>query len=225
MIWLDWIELWNSSGKNKPMTAEIVSTEERNWSARAVAVIQAGGVVAFPTDTVYGIGADPFNPDAIARLYKAKGRPAGKAIPILLALTAQLPKVVKDVPIWVKPVLDAYWPGALTVVLQKDESVPDMVSSTKTIGIRIPDHPAALELLLATGPLAVTSANPSGEAEARDAYQVLDRIGTMIELIIDGGLTPGGLPSTVLDCTAQPPSILRAGPIAENEIESVLANA
>jgi L-threonylcarbamoyladenylate synthase len=207
------------------MTAEIISTEARNWCARTVAVVRAGGVVAFPTDTVYGIGADPFHPDAVERLYQAKGRPADKAIPILLASATQLPKIVKDVPDWVKPIIAAYWPGALTIVLQKNDSIPDIVSSTDTLGVRIPDHPAALELLLAAGPMAVTSANPSGGVEARDAYQVLERIGTLIELVVDGGLTPGGLPSTVLDCTVQPPRILREGPITEDEIESVLDNA
>lgn len=204
------------------MKTEVVSAGDQHWLTRAVDTIADGGVVAFPTDTVYGIGSDPFQPDAVARLYQAKGRPIEKAIPILLGSRGDLDRVAKNVPGWVEALLNAFWPGALTLVLEKQASVPSIVSRTRTIGVRIPDHPVALELLQGAGPLAVTSANPSGAREANEPAQVAHLLRGSIDLIIDGGVTPGGHPSTVLDCTRKPPMVLREGPIPPEDIFSLL---
>lgn len=200
------------------METEIVPTGDTMWVGRAVDVIRGGGVVAFPTDTVYGIGADPFQPRSVASLYEVKGRPAAKAIPILLGSRSDLDKVVEQVPGWVEALIEAYWPGALTIVLEMQPLVPAVVSAVGTVGVRIPDHPVALDLMQATGPLAVTSANPSGKTEASDPVKVFKELGGKVDLILDGGVTPGGLPSTVLDCTVRPPKILREGPISRETI-------
>ena len=200
------------------MNTEIVSAFEDTWLVRTLEVIRAGGVVAFPTDTVYGIGSDPFQPDAVKRLYEAKDRPGEKAIPILIGSPQDLLKVVAAVPAGVENLIEAYWPGALTLILEKRDTIPAIVSSGNTVGVRIPDHAIALELLKASGPLAVTSANPSGAKEARDSAQVLDSLAGMIDLVVDGGQTPGGYPSTVLDCSLEPPRVLRQGPISLPDI-------
>jgi L-threonylcarbamoyladenylate synthase len=207
------------------MKTEVLRTAEKDWLTHALDVIAAGGVVAFPTDTVYGIGVDPFNTDAVGKLFAAKGRPPEKAIPILLGRNEAIDIVVNDIPAWVESLSSSFWPGALTIVLKKKGSVPQIVSRTGTLGVRIPDHPIALEFLRASGPLAVTSANPSGAPEASNATEVLAGLEDMIDLVVDGGLTPGGRPSTVLDCTVQPPVILRQGPISRAQIFAVLNSA
>jgi L-threonylcarbamoyladenylate synthase len=207
------------------METEIVSTEDNAWVSRAVEVIQSGGVAAFPTDTVYGIGADPFDSRSVARLYEVKGRPTAKAIPVLLGSRLDLGKVVKEFPDWVELLIENYWPGALTIVLEMQPSIPAIVSASGTVGVRIPDHPVALGLMQATGPLAVTSANRSGKKEASDPSTVLQELGGEIELVLDGGVTPGGQPSTVLDCTIQPPEILREGPISKTEVFETLTGS
>ncbi len=207
------------------MKTELVSITDGDWLVRALETLQAGGVVAFPTDTVYGIGADPFNQDAVAKLYTAKGRPADKAIPILIGKPEDLSMVAHGVKPWVEKLLSAFWPGALTVVLEKRSEVPKIVSSTETIGVRIPDHPVAIQLLRASGPLAVTSANPSGAPEASSAEEVVEGLNGLVELVVDGGVTPGGRPSTVLDCSSYPPEVLREGPIIYDQIFSLLDTA
>ena len=200
------------------MNTEIVSVFEDAWLVRPLEMIRAGGAVDFPTDTVYGIGSDPSPPDAVKRLYEAKERPGEKAIPILIGSPQDLLKVVAAVPAGVENLIEAYWPGALTLVLEKRDTISAIVSSGNTVGVRIPDHAIALELLKASGPLAVTSANPSGAKEARDSAQVLDSLAGRIDLVVDGGQTPGGYPSTVLDCSLEPPRVLRQGPISLPDI-------
>jgi L-threonylcarbamoyladenylate synthase len=207
------------------MKTAVVSIQDGGWLDRALDTLKGGGVVAFPTDTVYGVGTDPFNTDAVAKLYKAKGRPADKAIPILIGKPVDLSKVSHGVKPWVEKILAEFWPGALTVVLEKRSTIPKIVSSTETIGVRMPDHPIALELLRAAGPLAVTSANPSGAPEANDVSEVLVGLDSLVELVVDGGLSPGGLPSTVLDCVSYPPKVLREGPIDDEQISSLLGTA
>ncbi len=206
------------------MKTAIVSVNEKHWLVTAMEVIRAGGVVAFPTDTVYGIGADPFQAEAVARLYQAKGRPVDKAIPILLGSSEDLVTVAQKFPDWAYALMDTFWPGALTLVLSKLPSIPSIVSSTDTLGVRMPDHPVALELMQAAGPLAVTSANLSGAVEATEPSQVYSELGDKIELVVDGGVSPGGRPSTVLDCTAYPPELLREGPVTLEQVHFVLDN-
>lgn len=190
---------------------------------RAVEILGQGGLVAFPTDTVYGVGALVSKPQAIAQLYVVKGRGGEKAIPILLSDVAQLSQVAFEVSEMARRLAARFWPGPLTLVLPKRPSLPEVISSQPTIGVRMPDHPIALALMRQTGPLAVTSANLSGGENAVSALQVLGQLGGRIPLILDGGQTPGGSPSTVVDCTAMGPRILRSGPISLQQILDALS--
>jgi L-threonylcarbamoyladenylate synthase len=188
----------------------------------ALRILGAGGLVAFPTDTVYGVGALAFDGAAVERLYWAKDRPASKAIPILLGTAGDMAAVAEDVPDMALRLAERFWPGPLTLVVRKAARVPESVSAGVTVGIRVPDHAVALTLLQAAGPMAVTSANLSGQAPARTAEEVVAQLETKVDLVVDGGTTPGGIASTVVDCTGEAPRILRPGPIALNDIRSAL---
>ncbi len=184
----------------------------------ALRLLRLGQVVAFPTDTVYGVGAVAFDARAVGRLYEIKGRSLEKAIPILLASGDDLARVALDPPAIALRLAELFWPGPLTIVLHKRPEVPPQVAPGPTVGVRVPDHPLAQALLQATGPLATTSANRSGEPSALDASQVVAALGEAVALVLDGGRAPGGRPSTVVDCTQDPPQLLREGPIALEEI-------
>jgi len=184
-----------------------------------------GGLVSFPTDTVYGVGAHAFQPDAVERIYVAKIRPRDKAIPILLARADDLVLVAEGITETAWLLAERFWPGGLTLVLLKKASVPDVVSAGgPTVAVRVPDHPVFLALVAALGaPLAATSANLSGRPSLITAQDVEAELGWRIELILDGGACAGGVPSTVLDLTTDPPTILRAGAIVEEEINAALS--
>ena len=182
-------------------------------------------MVAFPTDTVYGVGTLAFQGGAVGRIYAAKDRPQEKSIPVLIADPADLAKVTLEVPEAAARLAGHFWPGPLTLVVKKHPDLPEAVSATATVGVRIPDHAVARALLRMAGPMAVTSANRSGQPSPSTAQEVLGQLGGRIALIIDGGKTPGGVPSSVVDCTGTEPVILRAGPISEAEIRSALGSS
>ncbi len=184
----------------------------------ALELLQNGGIIAFPTDTVYGLGALAFNNAAIESIYTAKNRPIEKAIPILIADMDDLDQIAVDIPDMARILAARFWPGPLTCVVPKKQTLPAAVSATATIAVRIPNHPDARALLRAAGPMAVTSANISGQPGPATAQEVYDQLQGRIPLILDGGKTPGGIPSTLVDCTADEPQILREGPISLNEI-------
>jgi len=188
----------------------------------AARILAEGGLVAFPTDTVYGVGAHAFQPNAVERIYTAKIRPPDKAIPILLARADDLALVAEGITETAWLLAETFWPGGLTLVLPKKANVPDVISAGgPTVAVRVPDHPVPLALMAALGaPLAATSANLSGRPSPVTAQEVERELEGRIELILDGGRCPGGIPSTVLDLTTDPPSVLRAGAIAEEEIRS-----
>ena len=190
---------------------------------RAQALIQGGELVAFPTDTVYGLGAAINDPQAIDQLYVVKGRDTAKAIAVLIGNLDDLPQVARDMSWSALRLMERFWPGPLTLVLARQAGLPDNLSPLPTIGVRMPDHPVALALLRQTGPLAVTSANLSGQPSTSSAQQVYQQLGGQVPLIIDGGQTPGGQPSTVVDCTTPEPAILRPGPILMEDIQAALA--
>lgn len=192
--------------------------------AVAARILAGGGLVAFPTDTVYGVGAHAFQPDAVERIYAAKIRPRDKAIPILLAQPDDLVLVAEGITETAWLLAERFWPGGLTLVLPKKANVPDVVSAGgPTVAVRVPDHPVPLALIAALGaPLAATSANLSGHPSPVTAQEVQAELGGHIELILDGGRCPGGVPSTVLDLTTDPPTILRAGAIGVQETEAAL---
>lgn len=193
--------------------ALILPAHEANSMTQAVELIRSGGTVAFPTDTVYGLAADAFQPAAIDKLFEIKERPKNQAIAILLGSPEQLALVAEQPSSTAKALAEKHWPGALTLVITRHPDVPDILSPLPTIGVRIPDHPAAIALLKQTGPLAVTSANLSGQPNTSTAEEVFAQIGDRVDLILDGGKTPGGVPSTVVDLTGDSPKILRAGPV------------
>jgi L-threonylcarbamoyladenylate synthase len=190
----------------------------------ALDTLRHGGIIAFPTDTVYGLAAIAFDTSAIGRLYRVKSRSQEKAIAILIAAPSQLSEVAASVPPAAQRLAEACWPGALTLILPRAPRLPDTLSAAPTIGVRIPDHPVALALLAAAGPLAVTSANLSGGANTSTAAEVRAQLGGKIHLILDGGRTPGGVPSTVVDCTSPTPKILREGPVTAHQIRKIVGD-
>jgi len=192
---------------------------------QAIQILSTGGLVAFPTDTVYGIGALIFDGDAVESIYTAKDRPIEKAIPILIAEIMDLKKVASEVTVLTRILASRFWPGPLTCVIPKLPVLPKAVSATDTVGVRIPDQMIARMLLRRVGPMAVTSANISGQPSPTTAAEVYAQLNERIPLIIDGGTTPGGVASTVVDCTTSELKILREGPISLDEIKSKLSSA
>jgi L-threonylcarbamoyladenylate synthase len=203
------------------MNTQILPAQDPETITRALIFLNDGGLVAFPTDTVYGVGALAFKAAAVEHIYAAKGRPAGKAIPVLIGDPTDLAKVSLEVPGAAARLAARFWPGPLTLVVPKHPDLPEAVSATATVGVRVPDHPLARALLRAAGPMAVTSANLSGQPSPSTAQEVFAQLGGRIALIIDGGRTPGGIASTVVDCSGAEPQILRAGPISRDEIRAV----
>jgi L-threonylcarbamoyladenylate synthase len=203
-------------------TPRILSADDPNAVPAALEVLAGGGLVAFPTDTVYGVGAQAFEARSVERIFVAKGRKPDKALPILLADLTSAAQVAQPFSAEVLRLAAAFWPGPLTLVVYKLSRVPESVSRGPTIGLRVPDHPVALSLLRASGPLAATSANPSGGPDPRTAEEVAAGLGRGVDLILDGGEVPGGRASTVIDCTVHPPKLIREGPLSLEAILAVL---
>ncbi len=191
---------------------------------QAARILRDGGLVAFPTDTVYGVGALVFMERAVERLFAAKIRDRSKAIPVLLSGVRDLNRIARHVPPVAWQLAGAFWPGALSLVLEKSARVPDVVTAGgPTVAVRVPDHPLALALIERAGsPLATTSANLSGQPSAVTADEVEASLGDAVDLILDGGPCPGGVASTVLDLTVQPPRIVRPGPIRWEDLAPLL---
>jgi L-threonylcarbamoyladenylate synthase len=204
------------------MKTEFVSANAPGALRHALELLQNGGLVAFPTDTVYGVGALAFNGRAVAAIYAAKQRPMEKAIPVLIGETEQLPNVAALVPPMAAAFAARFWPGPLTLALPKQPSVPIEVSALPTVGVRVPHHNLARQLLRAAGPMAVTSANISGADSPSTAEQVRVQLDGRIAMILDGGVTPGGVPSTLVDCSGAEPVVLRAGPISLDQLLQAL---
>jgi len=204
------------------MQTLILPTDHAEALPRALDVLRAGGLVAFPTDTVYGLGASAFDEHAIQRIYLAKQRPPDKAIPVLLGDLEDLTRICPKVPPLASRLAQRFWPGPLTLVVPKRTGLPPSLSADETVGVRVPDHPAALRLLRTAGPLAVSSANRSGGASPSTAEEVLEQLAGRIDLLLDGGRTPGGSPSTVADCRGGEPVILRAGPLSDADLRAAL---
>ena len=205
------------------MKTEILSADHPSAIPHTLDVLNHGGLVVFPTDTVYGLAALPFQAQFIERLYVVKGRSSHKAIGILLGNQAHLSQVTSGMNPMAARLAQAFWPGQLTLVVARHPSLPQILSPDETIGVRMPDHPLALALLRQSGPLAVTSANLSGRENTLTAQEVFDQLRGRIHLVLDGGRVPGGVPSTVVDCTGDQPIILRNGPITLEAIQATLA--
>jgi L-threonylcarbamoyladenylate synthase len=204
------------------MKTEIISCEAPDAIERAVAVFQAGGLVAFPTDTVYGVAAPAFSKEGIDRLFEAKGRENNKAISVLIGDTEQLNIITPNLTQSASRLAQRFWPGGLTLVVSRRSELPGNLSPLPTIGVRMPNHPFAIALLIRCGPLATTSANLSGGPDPQTAQDVLAQLDGRIAMVLDGGATPGSIPSTVVDCTLPEPAILRKGVISSEAILNAL---
>lgn len=190
---------------------------------RGVSILKKGGIVAYPTDTVYGLGAGAGLPQAIERIYSVKERPMNMPLPLLLADVSQITEIAETVPPVAWSLIHSFLPGALTLVLPKSSSIPDIITAGgTTIAIRIPAHPIPIALIKGLGtPIVGTSANLSGRPSPLTAEEVYSQLGDKVDLIIDGGRCPGGKESTVVDVTGETPLVLREGAIPREEVERV----
>ncbi|QOR66523.1 threonylcarbamoyl-AMP synthase [Cytobacillus suaedae] len=191
----------------------------------AAKILKGNNVVAFPTETVYGLGANALSDEAVAKIFEAKGRPSDNPLIVHIATLDQLTNIAVDIPDMVQTLITHFWPGPLTLVLKKkDQSVGEKVTAgLQTVAVRMPDHPIALALLKAADlPLAAPSANLSGKPSPTSAKHVIDDLEGRIAGIIDGGATGVGLESTVLDCTEKIPVILRPGGVTKEQLEEVI---
>ncbi|MCK9525103.1 MAG: L-threonylcarbamoyladenylate synthase, partial [Limnochordia bacterium] len=202
-------------------TTRILRPQEIGEAARLLA---EGKVVAFPTETVYGLGANALNPQAVAAIFQAKGRPQDNPLIVHLSEGGQVEAFVKDIPAQARLLMERFWPGPLTFVLEKTERIPSVVTAgLETVAVRVPDHPIALELLKQIEfPLAAPSANVSGRPSPTRAQHVLADLDGLIPAILDGGETGWGLESTVLDCTVWPFRLLRPGGVTLEDLRALV---
>jgi len=208
------------------MTARLLPDDALGRAA-AITALRAGQIVAMPTDTVYGVGVALDAEDGLARLFAAKDRPLDRAIVLLVADLEQAASVGVLTPI-ARVLAERFWPGGLTLVLAQapGAQLPSVLTAgARTIGVRLPDHDCPRELARQLGPLPVTSANLSGQPDARDAADVLAQLGDRIDLLLDGGPARGGVPSTVVDCSGELPRTLRAGAVSPADMATALAAA
>ena len=202
-------------------TAE--ETEREAGVANAALAVQRGLLVLLPTDTVYGIGADAFDPDAVRRLLAAKGRGREMPPPVLVSAATTLDALAVGVPSYARALIKQLWPGPLTLVCRQQPSLQwDLGDTRGTVAVRMPDHEVALELLSRTGPLAVSSANTSGLPAARDADAAAAMLGSSVEVILDAGPTPGAEPSTIVDVTGSQGRVLRLGAVSLGRLNEIV---
>jgi L-threonylcarbamoyladenylate synthase len=195
--------------------------------ARAVELLRRGGVVAIPTDTVYGLAASVDHPLAVERLFSIKGRSGTKAIPILISDVAAFERLTTELTPAARRLAEAYWPGALTIVVEASNAVPETVRRDgATVGVRMPDNTDALAIIAAAGgALAVTSANRSGGAEARSADEVRIKLGNRVDFVVDGGASGASAPSTVVDATRDEIRVLRHGAVESWRLMATLQDS
>ncbi len=198
----------------------LVRPDAIDAAARAV---QAGQLVVLPTDTVYGIGADAFDATAVTDLLAAKGRGRDMPVPVLVGSWSTIDGLVTYVPAQTRSLIEAFWPGGLTLVVEHAPSLAwDLGDSRGTVAVRMPLHPVALELLERTGPMAVSSANRSGQAAARTAEEAQDQLAGSVQVYLDGGPARVGLASTIVDVTTETPRVLREGAVTVEALRRVV---
>lgn len=191
--------------------------------AAAAAALRAGQLVVMPTDTVYGVAADAFDETAVAALMESKGRGREMPPPVLIPSTRTVDGLATQVPSYARRLIDAFWPGALTIIVRAQASLMwDLGDTNGTVALRMPDDALALSLLSETGPLAVTSANRTGQPAARTVVEAATALGPAVEVYLDGGPSAGGLPSTIVDCTGAEPVVLRHGAICDEDLFATL---
>jgi tRNA threonylcarbamoyl adenosine modification protein (Sua5/YciO/YrdC/YwlC family) len=198
----------------------LVRPDAIDAAARAV---QAGQLVVLPTDTVYGIGADAFDATAVTDLLTAKGRGRDMPVPVLVGSWSTIDGLVTYVPAQTRSLIEAFWPGGLTLVVEHAPSLAwDLGDSRGTVAVRMPLHPVALELLDRTGPMAVSSANRSGQAAARTAEEAQDQLAGSVQVYLDGGPARVGVASTIVDVTTETPRVLREGAVTVEALRRVV---
>ena len=201
------------------------STDDEREDALSAAsrAVQRGGLVVLPTDTVYGIVADAFDPDAVADLLAAKGRGREMPPPVLVSSAATLDSIAVGLPDWARALVERFWPGPLTLVCTQQPSLQwDLGDTRGTVAVRMPDHDVALALLARTGPLAVSSANKTGMPAATDADAAEEMLGDDVDVIVDAGPAPGGRASTIVDVTGETGRVLRRGALSVDELNDAL---
>jgi L-threonylcarbamoyladenylate synthase len=204
-----------------------VSADDPAAVDEAAGIVRRGGLVAFPTETVYGLGADAFNAHAVARVFAAKARPSFDPLIVHLAHASELPRVAQARDPRLDRLAERFWPGPLTLVLPRATDIPDIVTSgLETVGVRVPAHPAAHALIRAAAtPLAAPSANPFGYVSPTTAGHVAELLGEKVDLVLDGGPCRVGLESTIVSLVAEPPVLLRPGGVPREELEGALGVA
>ena len=192
----------------------------------AATVLLGGGLAAFPTETVYGLGASAFDPRAVARIFEAKGRPSFDPLIVHIAEQSWLARVAAAIPETASRLIDRFWPGPLTLILPKTVDVPDLVTAgLPTVGVRMPAHPVALALLRRCGmPIAAPSANAFGAVSPTTAEHVVEQLGDRIDYVLDGGPCAVGLESTIIDLSTARPTLLRPGGLALERIQEVIGH-
>jgi len=200
----------------------VIRAADHEALAEAARILAAGGVIVFPTDTVYGLACDLFDAAAVARIYEIKGRPARLPLIAMFAEPAEWPRVAAALPESARRYMEQFWPGPLTIIVPARADIAAIaLGGGTTIGMRIPDHAVARDLLRLTArPLATTSANLSGCPAACSAKEAVEQLGDTVDLILDAGHCPGGQVSTVVDCTTEPLTILREGAITAEMLET-----
>ena len=193
---------------------------------KAAQIIQSGGLVAFPTETVYGLGANALNTLAVAKIFEAKKRPLFDPLIVHIANTLSLKELIQETPPAAKKLIHHFWPGPLTIIFKKTKIVPDLVTAGfDTVAIRMPNHPIALELIKESRcPIAAPSANPFGKLSPTQANHVKKHLNDAVDMILDGGRCQRGLESTIIDITQDPPRILRSGALAIEDIKKIIKN-
>lgn len=200
------------------------SHPESSAIQQAADVLRAGGLVAFPTETVYGLGANATDAEAVSRIFSAKARPTSDPIIVHIAALEQVPEVAQHVPERARTLAARFWPGPLTLILERAPSIPPNVSAGRsTVAVRMPSHPVARALLQAAGlPIAAPSANTFSRPSATSAQHVLEDLNGHVDIILDGGSTPIGVESTVLDLTGETPLVLRPGGISLEMLAQII---
>ncbi|TCC31601.1 threonylcarbamoyl-AMP synthase [Kribbella sindirgiensis] len=189
----------------------------------AVDAIEAGDLVVMPTDTVYGLAADAFKADAVQRLLDAKGRGRDMPPPVLISVVESLDALATDIPDNGRKLCEEFWPGPLTVICHAQTSLMwDLGDTQGTVALRVPDHENTRELLSRTGPLAVSSANKSGQPAALDVYDAEEQLGESVAVYLDGGEATGGRPSTIVDLTGDTPRVVRVGALSVDQLRAVV---
>lgn len=205
-------------------TYQCEQDDERDEGVHAAAeAVARGELVVLPTDTVYGIGADAFTPEAVGALLTAKARGRDMPVPVLVASETMLGGVVAEVPESARALAGEFWPGGLTVILRHAPSLAwDLGDSKGTVAVRMPEHPVALQLISETGPLAVSSANVTGQSPATTVDEAQEQLGDSVAVYLDGGPCERGVPSTIIDLTGAVPIIRREGAILVEDLRDVL---